>query len=315
MIRLKALSAGCLFFLSAACGDVMQARPPPVQGDLLVGADWLRDNLENPAVKIIEVGEDISSYREEHIPGARFLSLEALMRPVEGQLPRFPAFEDLETAFRYVGLDDSARIILYGPPHAAARAFFLLDLMGHGARTAILNGGLAGWRDVGLPAIPDVPERIYGNLTVMPQLERMVDASWVSDRLFEPAISFIDARSPDEYLGAVLSEGMARAGHIPGAVNVFWQDTVTSLDLPYLKSPQELRQLFRDAGAEWRNVMVPYATTGVDASWLYFVSRYLGFETRMFEGSLQEWVSDETRRLFDQRTLPLRIPIPGVRAW
>ena len=88
----------------------------------------------------------------------------------------------------------------------------------------------------------------------------------------------IDARPMKRY----------RAGHLPGAAPMFWETTLVSQDNPVLKSPPELRQMFAQAGATNGKKVVSYCEVGYQASYTYFVARYLGFDAAMYDGSYNE---------------------------
>jgi thiosulfate/3-mercaptopyruvate sulfurtransferase len=47
--------------------------------------------------------------------------------------------------------------------------------------------------------------------------------------------------------------------------------------------------MFRTAGVAPGDLVVTYCNTGVQASFLYFVARYLGHDVRMYDGSFAEW--------------------------
>jgi thiosulfate/3-mercaptopyruvate sulfurtransferase len=56
-----------------------------------------------------------------------------------------------------------------------------------------------------------------------------------------------------------------------------------------LKSVAALQEMFRDAGVKPGDRVVTYCHIGQQASLLYFVARYLGYDTRLYDGSWQEW--------------------------
>jgi len=74
------------------------------------------------------------------------------------------------------------------------------------------------------------------------------------------------------------------AGHIPGAVNVFWKSTLT--DAGTLRPPDELRALFPVAPAAH---VVVYDDTGMLASWSYFVLRYINLAPALYDGGFEQW--------------------------
>lgn len=47
--------------------------------------------------------------------------------------------------------------------------------------------------------------------------------------------------------------------------------------------------MFSDAGAKSGRTVVTYCRTGVQASFLYFVARYLELPVKMYDGSFVEW--------------------------
>ena len=49
------------------------------------------------------------------------------------------------------------------------------------------------------------------------------------------------------------------------------------------------RRKFRDAGVKPGDRVVTYCFIGQQASALYLVSRYLGYDTRLYDGSWDEW--------------------------
>ena len=59
--------------------------------------------------------------------------------------------------FERLGIGDEARIVLYGDNSglSAARAYFTLDYLGHGARAALLDGGLEKWKTERRPISTD----------------------------------------------------------------------------------------------------------------------------------------------------------------
>jgi thiosulfate/3-mercaptopyruvate sulfurtransferase len=112
-----------------------------------------------------------------------------------------------------------------------------------------------------------------------------VDADWVRAHLDDPEVALLDARAPDEYRGE-RTETDLRPGHIPGAANLDWQ---TLLVDGRLRPRAELEAAFAAAGVSDGDEVVVYCRTGVRASVLYAVSRYLGHPTRLYDGSIADW--------------------------
>ena len=47
--------------------------------------------------------------------------------------------------------------------------------------------------------------------------------------------------------------------------------------------------MFRAAGVMPGETVVTYCRSGMQASFAYFVARYLGYDTKMYDGSFLDW--------------------------
>jgi thiosulfate/3-mercaptopyruvate sulfurtransferase len=123
----------------------------------------------------------------------------------------------------------------------------------------------------------------------------VVQAEWLAAHLKDGALALTDGRSPGEYAASDLSERLPRPGHIPGAVNLPWEQTFTDGPAALegvpsrLKPRADLLRLFENAGYSDGKQLVTYCTIGLRASHLYFVARYLGLQPRIYDGSMSEW--------------------------
>jgi thiosulfate/3-mercaptopyruvate sulfurtransferase len=334
MTRTRNVFGAAALLLLTACPlprELREVPAPPVNADLLVSVSQLQRRLSDPATVILHVGRDRASYDAGHIPGARFLSLPAIVTERDGLPDELPSAEALDEAFEAASVSDNSRVVVYGDLGglAAARAFFTLDYLGH--PPAVLNGGMEAWRAAGHAVETAAPAARRGSFTPRPHPELVVDAEWVRGRLRDTTVAFIDARPPEQYSGAEPGEGVQRPGHIPGAKNLFWQNTLATPANPVLRPPEVLRAFFRLAGGRFAsdveyiperpryepadtsaaarrarrqpqqrrpstprqqprpNTVVVYCHTGVQASWDYFVARYLGYQTKMYDGSFIDW--------------------------
>lgn len=267
------------------------ASAPRVNAELLVSTAWLADHLQDPGVVVLHVARERAAYDAGHLPGARFLPLGAIVTERDGLPNELPGVAQLDSVFESVGVSDDVRVVLYGELGglAAGRAFFTLDYLGH-LRVALLDGGLEAWQAEGRAlATGATPTPARGQFTPRPQSERLVTAAWVREHADDAGMVLIDARPPAEYRGTEPGAGVARPGHIPGGQNIFWRSALVSAEQPLLREVEELRELYRAAGARPGTTVVTYCRTGVQASHAYFVARYLGFDTRMYDGSFIDW--------------------------
>jgi thiosulfate/3-mercaptopyruvate sulfurtransferase len=265
------------------------ADTPQLNSDLLVSGEWLAGKLDDPGIVVLQVGSDRAAYEQGHIPGARFLPVSEIVVERDGNANELPPVAHLDSVFEALGVSDDTHVIIYGPPLLAARTFFTLDYLGHGDRAALLNGGLEGWKEEGRPLSTEEPQVTRTTFTLHPQPERVVDAEWVERHLDDPRVALIDARPEDQFTGAVAGAGIPRPGHIPGAGNLYWEKLIVSTEHPVLEDPERLYALFHEAGVEPGDTVITYCRTGMQASFAYFVSRYLGYETGMYDGSFMDW--------------------------
>jgi thiosulfate/3-mercaptopyruvate sulfurtransferase len=91
----------------------------------------------------------------------------------------------------------------------------------------------------------------------------------------------LDARSQAEFGGA--------SGHIPGSKNVNWIDGQVSRENTSLHSEDALRKLYEAAGLTPDKQVVTYCNSGMQASVSYFTLKYLGYDVKLYDGSLSEW--------------------------
>jgi thiosulfate/3-mercaptopyruvate sulfurtransferase len=285
------MSRSLLFALSlAALSATTLAAQAPRDIPFLVDAEWLADHLDVEELVVLHVDQQRATYDQGHIPGAHFLPYDRIVAEVDGVPAEVPPIEQLLVMLRTSGVHNDAYVVFYGAPLLAARAWMTLDYMGLGDRAAILDGGLDAWKAAGYElSTGETPVRT-GTLSSWPQRDRIVDASEVVRRLEDPSVVLIDARSPDEYTGADGGRnGQFLAGHIPGARHLFWEDLMISRTDTRLLPEEQLRARFEAVGATPDRVLVIYCATGARASVAYFVSRMLGYETRLYDGSWFDW--------------------------
>jgi thiosulfate/3-mercaptopyruvate sulfurtransferase len=126
--------------------------------------------------------------------------------------------------------------------------------------------------------------------------------------LDDPEVVILDARSPQEYTGEVSYSD--RGGHIPGAINLVWLDTLTGGDTVYttesswqeelqdedieiFKSGDEIQALLNELDVSAEQQAITYCQTLWRGSHLYFLLRLMGFEeVSGYDGSWAEWGSN-----------------------
>ena len=266
---------------------------------LLVSGSWLLAHHRDPGVVVLHAAMTRTGYDAGHIPGARFAPLGDFHSHEHSD--RLPPVERLTAAVRKLGIRNEDRVVIVSDPMGAGILFVVLDYLGHGHRTSVLDGALDAWREAGGTLTKDVLAFEPGTFVANVKADLIVDAQWVASRLASTGVALLDARSEEEFLGTTTAEGLPRYGHIPGAGHLEWSttfapDTDTTLT-PHqpgyqnarLASRAALRRMFTEAGVGDGDEVVTYCTVGMRASQLYFVSRLLGRKTRLYLGSMADW--------------------------
>lgn len=287
------LSVAPLFVALAACLTLAgptsgQDAPVPV----MVDADWLEAHLSDPDVVVFQVAMAMRGMPAEFIEGSGFLEYHDFAADRNGLTTELQPVEDMAQALREAGISNDHHVVLYGSGHIPARLFMTLDYLGHGDRTSVLDGNLAYWKSQGRPTSASARVRPAGTFTPDVQDDVLVTAEWIAERLDDASVTIVDARPEREYTGENSGQGL-RPGHIPGAYNLYWPELQVSEDEPVLRGMQDVLARYREAGASEDGVVVSYCFIGMRASYTYMVSRHLGFETRFYDGSWNEWGARE----------------------
>jgi thiosulfate/3-mercaptopyruvate sulfurtransferase len=252
-----------------------------VHSEMIVSAKWLSEHLTDPKVIVLHVAEKHSEYDKGHIPGARFLALEDF---IEGEDAELPTTEKLKDTFEKLGVNDDSRVVIYTTAWypMAGRAFYTLDYLGHGDRTALLDGGIDEWQKENRQLSKDAPKISRGNFTphVHPEVRAMMEeVKKLSEQPTKTAV-LVDSRPDKRYTD----------GHIAGATHIYWQETlVDAKSNPVFLPPDKLKELFAARGITPGQKLVTYCEIGLQASHNYFIARYLGYDAAMFDGSIHQW--------------------------
>ena len=273
-----------------------QAEETPRAIPLLVSASWLAERLGEPGLTVIHVG-DKADYEAGHIPGARLLTLAEVSTPRgQGLSLQLPAVDTLEALFEGLGVTDEGRVLLYfGKDQLTptTRIFFTLDWLGFGARTALLDGGLPAWRAEGHEVTGEVPPPSRGQFTPRPKPDAVADRAWVEGNLSTPTVALVDARLPQFYTGDDDGRGrIPRPGHIAGAGTLPFSQLVD--EAGRFRQRDAIEALLGLAGVEPGDTVVVYCHIGQQASAVYFASRLLGRDVRLYDGSYEEWAATPT---------------------
>jgi thiosulfate/3-mercaptopyruvate sulfurtransferase len=257
---------------------------------MVVTGSWLAEHATDPKLVVLAIGQK-AEFEQAHIPGSVFLEYKDIHRMPKSQadlsLEMLPAGEVARVLER-AGVSNDSRVVLYSLKDSlspTARAYLTLDALGLGAQTSILDGGMPAWQAANRPVTAEARTVQAGKLEPCPQADVIADAAYVKSNLKKAGIAIVDSRDPEFYRGEKPS--MNHTGHIPGATNITFSTVVDAKGM--LKPVADLQKMYRDAGVKAGDRVVSYCHIGQQASVIYFVSRYLGYDARMYDGSWQEW--------------------------
>lgn len=257
---------------------------------MLVSTAWLAEHLKDPNLVVLAVGNE-DEYKKAHIPGSLWVSYHEthLMTAPSGLSVELPPMEDLKALFEKLGVTNDSRIVLYPTKDTfswATRIYLTLDAMGLGRQSALLDGGLTVWSKEGRPVTTEVRAVAPGKITTCQQNDVITNLDDVKANVKHAGVDIIDARNTEYYTGQS-KPGDQRRGHIPGAGSIPFTSLID--EQGKWKSPEVLASTFKSAGIKSGDRVISYCHIGQQATAVYFVARYLGYDARLFDGSWEEY--------------------------
>ena len=261
-----------------------------VRDSMIVSTEWLAKHQNDADLVLLQVG-DKKEYDAAHLKGAQYIQTGDVSTPRgSGLLLELPPVDQLKSVLEKFGVTDKSRIVVYFSKDwvtPTARIYFVLDYLGLGDRSSILDGGMPAWIAEKREVTTEVSSPKPGSFTPHPNPKLVVDAAWVSGNISKPGVAILDARDAKFYTGESAGN-MPRAGHIPGAKSIPFSTLVEDSNNRF-KSPEALRGLFNTAGVKPKDSVATYCHIGQQASLLYFVAKYLGYDAHLYDGSFDDW--------------------------
>jgi len=255
------------------------------QERVIVDVDYVQDAARRGAI-IWDVRSP-ADYKKGHIPGA--INIGDVARVLRDENTEdFIAIEKIEKIFSAAGLDPAREIIAYGSrgtwnPYFAR---FTMQSFG-GGQTRVYHDGMDGWIASGMRPATDESKLVPLDLKLRADSGASVSTREVIARLNQRGIQIVDARTPGEFAGEDIRA--IRGGHIPGAVNIPYEQNWVDPDTPgklarrqvtetsgmALKPVEQLRALYARLDPEKETIV--YCQSGVRASETAGVLQQLGF--------------------------------------
>lgn len=255
---------------------------------LLIEPEDLESRLEDPRLLVVDLCKP-ETYVNGHIPGAVHIDYSQIVSgrpPAAGLLP---GQEVVARLLSGIGLTAERHVVAYDDEGGgrAARLLWTLEAYGH-HHYSLLDGGLHAWANEGHPLTTDpvLPEPS----DYSPRYEGAVvaDRDYILAHLNDPTVRLLDTRSDGEYAGTDVRA--ARAGHIPGAVNLNWTDCMDTGRNLRLKPRAELERMLAQRGLSPEQEVIAYCQTHHRSAHTWFVLRYLGYgKAKGYPGAWSDW--------------------------
>ena len=244
-----------------------------------VSADWVAERIGNPEYLVVD-----TRYSMRHLMGHLKSAVNVPPPKLRDSQGGLLSAEDLSQLFSAAGLGDEITPVLYDgyDGRNSAMVAWVLEYLGrddvHIMDIVYDEWKSQGW-DVLYRPVPRHP------LQFTPRVNPAVRAS-LDDVSKAVGLKLVDTRSLEEYNGQ--AETDEKPGHIPGAVNIVWQELVGE-DGKLVCSDEKARRIFDAANISPSDPIVAYCKIGARAAVGYLAFKRLGYDVRLFDGSYAEW--------------------------
>ena len=278
-----------------------KAQTPYPNAHLLTDLDWLKEHIDDPQVRIIDMNpKDV--YQQGHIINAVHLEVEQIITSVRGIEWMMPSVKDLEETMGKLGINNQTTVVIYNDKQGEkptrgfnalkTRLFLTLEYLGH-SKVNIINGGLSAWLAAGGQLTTEVilPPQTQYQAKVLEDI--VVNKVYVLTHLNDPNTILVDARGrPDIFSGKEKTDTVLRSGHIPGAVHVPWHQNPDRKSGKW-KSAEDLLKMYEKAGVTKDKEVIVYDECLWVGTINYFSLRLLGYpKVKAYDGSWNEWGND-----------------------
>lgn len=246
-------------------------------GDFVVSKDYVAGKIGDPAAQIVE-GRVAQAYADGHIPTAVHVDPAAYVKNGKFLKPRDVILEDLTKK----GVTPQKQIILYcGSGGAGSRNFMVMKELGFKDVVLYLNAwdewsiDTTRVQELDFPNFTFSGSAINGKNSLGPHF---FSQSELRSALDGKSVLVMDVRSMADF----------NMGHIPGAVNIFWNDTLDASRNP--KSAEDLTVLFANKGVTPDKHIVVFTRGGVQLTYIYTLLKLLGYpQVSAYTGPWEGW--------------------------
>jgi thiosulfate/3-mercaptopyruvate sulfurtransferase len=268
----------------------------------LVSTEWLAEHIDAPDIRIADASwylpdkerDTRAEFQSAHIPRAVLFDIDDLSDEASPLPHMLAPPAKFASRMRKLGLGDGNLIVVYDSAgiFSSPRAWWMLRAMGH-EDVAVLDGGLPKWRREGR-LLDDMASPTYQRHFTPRQNHALArDFRQMLAVQKSASAQIVDARSPSRFAGKEEEPRPGvRRGHIPGSLNVHYAELIR--DDGTLKSPEELRMIFKARGVDLTKPIVTTCGSGITAAIEMLALQIAGAtDVALYDGSWTEWGAHE----------------------
>ena len=266
----------------------------------LIEIDWLKKNLNNKKIKIIDgtwhmpgSGLDaIEIFKEKHIPNAIFVDLEEISDQKSDLPHMMPQENYFSEKISSLGINNTDQLIIYDMygMFSAARIWFMFKAFGH-KNVSLLNGGLPEWINSNGEISNKIKKYKKSNYKAVLNKSLIVNYEDVLDNIKSNKYNLLDARSPERFLGRNNEPrpGM-KSGHIPKSKNLFFNNLINQDSKKFLNK-KEIKNIINNLEIDDKKEIICSCGSGVTACILKFAIELIDKDKniKIYDGSWSEW--------------------------
>jgi thiosulfate/3-mercaptopyruvate sulfurtransferase len=209
---------------------------------MLIQPQELQKKLTQPGLRLLDTRSP-SEYAKAHLPGAVRVDVKNWQQ-LGSKTGGFRDAKSWGNEVGRLGVSQDSPVVVYGSSLPdTARIWWTLKYLGL-RNVSILDGGWELWIKEKRPTDTSAPGPVVAKFEPKFQADRLEEIDALKKSLRSRGVTVVDARSTGEFTGKEVRG--KRGGHIPGAKHLEWKELLAADGR--FKSPDELRQLFRQRG-------------------------------------------------------------------
>lgn len=265
--------------------------------DFTVNSAWLKANLDNETLVIIDARSD-KLYSKDHIPHAQNVAWQSLSfvdgKSSDKNWGTVLKQDNLQSKIQNLGINAASNIVIYTDTTKGwgddGRILWTLKTAGL-KNVRLLDGGMTQWKKDGNELTSEITNIDISDFKIDEMDYSMtISTKDLSKKL--DSYKIIDTRSKSEFDGAQ-KYGELRGGHIPGAVNIEFNQFINKNGS--LKSQDEIEKILSENDISKSDTIVTYCTAGIRSAHMAIVLKEVGYENVLnYDESIYAWAADDS---------------------